>query len=359
MRKSAGGAATAGGVNFQQYVAAWITTHILAEKQASPPWNLSADTNLEWLLYEVSQPVDDLLVKTSKNGLVFIQSKKNVGLSDSENSDLGSAIDQFVRQFLNCRSKKEGKQPWDRPLDPTRDRLVLVTSSKSPGSVRDDLQVILQRLRELPQDQFVNYTAPNIPQDKAFSVLKKLIIRSWEKELKQNPSNEELLQVCRLIYVFVLDLENEGIHATEAKDRLRNVVLVNPDESEATWSHLIRVSAQLSQQSGTDLPHLQEELLKARFLLKGPGSFSKDIERLKEYSAETLASIAHHSQIVVDSGVVKIHRASTETLLKVAKDGSILVTGEPGAGKSGTLFSFVESLRAENHDFYFFCCRPS
>ena len=64
-RKPAGGAATAGGMNFQYRVTAWVAVHILAEKELSLPWDLPEGTTLEWLRCETEQPVDDLMVKTT------------------------------------------------------------------------------------------------------------------------------------------------------------------------------------------------------------------------------------------------------------------------------------------------------
>lgn len=95
-------------MDFQHRVAAWVAVRILAEKDATPPWNLPEGTTLEWLLCETDQPVDDLLVGTSANGLVFAQIKRTLQLSRAPDSDLASALDQFVRQFIACQSKTPG-----------------------------------------------------------------------------------------------------------------------------------------------------------------------------------------------------------------------------------------------------------
>ena len=119
MRRSGGGAATAGGMDFQHRVAAWVAVHILAEKDATPPWDLPTGTTLESLRCETEQPVDDLLVGTSTNGLVFAQIKRTLQLSESADSDLASALDQVVRQFIAFLAKTTGTH-LDRPLDPAQ-----------------------------------------------------------------------------------------------------------------------------------------------------------------------------------------------------------------------------------------------
>jgi len=140
MRRSAGGAATAGGMDFQHRVTAWVAVRILAEKEVSLPWDLPVTVTLEWLRCETEQPVDDLLVGTSEGGLVFSQIKHTLQLSVAVNSDLASAFSQFVRQFVAYRATAPGKRPWERPLDPVRDRLVLITGPGSSLQIRDHLR---------------------------------------------------------------------------------------------------------------------------------------------------------------------------------------------------------------------------
>src|SRR5262249_52330624 len=51
--------------------------------------------------------------------------------------------------------------------------------------------------------------------------------------------------------------------------------------------------------------------------------------------------------------IIKISRPSTVALARGAEDGSLLVIGEPGAGKSAALHDFVEGLRASGRDVIF------
>ncbi len=189
-KKSGGGAATAAGMDFQNRVAAWVATHILAEKDATPPWDLHAETILEWLRCEPEQPVDDLVVGTSANGLVFAQIKRTLQLSKTEDSDLASALDQFVRQFLECRTRHTGSLPFNRPLDPARDRLVLITSSTSSAPVCVYLREVLRKLRQLPQDQSIDDVAANSNERRALSTVQLHSSRSWQREIETGPSDK-------------------------------------------------------------------------------------------------------------------------------------------------------------------------
>lgn len=60
---NSGGAATQAGVDYQNRVAAWVAVHILAEQDASPPWNLPGNVTFEFLRCETEEPEDGLFVR--------------------------------------------------------------------------------------------------------------------------------------------------------------------------------------------------------------------------------------------------------------------------------------------------------
>jgi len=53
---SSGGPAAQAGLNFQNRVAAWVAVRILAEQDASPPWDLPANLSLKFLRCEMNSP---------------------------------------------------------------------------------------------------------------------------------------------------------------------------------------------------------------------------------------------------------------------------------------------------------------
>ncbi len=350
----AGGAATAGGMDFQHRVAAWATVYILAEKDATPLWNLSADTTLEWLQCETKQPVDDLQIGTSDDRLLFAQCKRTLKLLKGDKSDLASVLDQFVRQFIARQSKTTGTQALDRPLDPERDRLVIVTSPTSSEKIRLNFKEILDRVRHLH---------PNHPMDKAerndmdhdvLSVVKAHVARSWQNVSGADPSDDEFRQFLSLIHLQVLDLDEGGTNENEAKNLLRTAVLRDPEKAEVAWSLLVSLCAGFAtHQSGTDRKILTQDLLNAGIDLQVARSYRPDIERLKEHSKSIVESLAHLARIRIGSTEVKIRRHCTEVLKLAVEEKSILVVGEPGAGKSGALHHLVETLKEQVRDYVF------
>src|SRR2546430_10489134 len=86
--KPAGGKATHAGTYYQNRVAAWSATLILAEADADPPWDLPSAVMLESLYAETTRAVDDLTVNTSAGGSVMSQAKHTITLQTTATSPL-------------------------------------------------------------------------------------------------------------------------------------------------------------------------------------------------------------------------------------------------------------------------------
>ena len=265
-RHTAGGAAAAGGMDFQHRVSAWMAVHILAEKGAPPPWDLPAYVMLEWLECETAEPVDDLLVGTSAGGRVFCQIKRRLDLSEAPNSPFASVLEQFVRQFIACQQRR-------KPLDPQKDRLVLITSSNSPETIRIHLRSVLDRIRSCKRESLEDLPR-NRNERRALSIVDGHIRRFWQNVLGNSLSTQEIRQLLSLVYIFVLDVDRGGAQEREAKTLLRTVVLRNPDDADTAWSQLISSCAHFAAtRSGADRLGLQRILLDAGIDLLSPRSY--------------------------------------------------------------------------------------
>jgi len=345
-RHTAGGAAAASGMDFQHRVSAWMAVRILAEKGASPLWDLPVYVTLEWLKCETGEPVDDLLVGTSAGGHVFCQIKHRLELSKAPNSRFASVLEQFVHQFI-------ARQQTQQPLDPQKDRLVLITSSNSPETVRIHLRSVLDRIRSCKRESLEDLPR-NRNERRALSIVDGHIRRFWQNVLGNSLSTQEIRQLLSLVYIFVLDVDEGGDQERDAKTLLRTVVLRNPDDADVAWSRLISSCAHFAAtRSGADRLGFQQILLHAGIELQSPRSYQEDIEKLKDCSRRTFSSLAHLARIRVGSIDVKIHRRCVEELRRMVEEHSLLVVGEPGVGKSGALHDLVEALEDEGRDFVY------
>jgi hypothetical protein len=348
-----GGAAAHSGINYQDRVAAWMCVQVLAEQEASPLWGWSADSTLEFVRCETEQPVDDVLVGTSHHGLAFINAKHTVIASQSEDSDFASALSQFVRQFVASTNQIKGSSPWERPLDTKLDRFVLAISPQSSARVKTDLPVVLERLRTLLPGQGFGNVAITQSQTDVLSKVTSHFQRFWHKLTETQPTEEEIINLLCLIRIQVLDVDSEGNQEREAKALLRTSILQNPEQADAAWNALTQTCAiWASQRNGGAHEDLQRVLLQVGIALKAPRSYREDIERLKEHSQRTFALLRPLSLIEMSGREVKIQRPASQALREAGEQHSIVVVGEPGAGKSGVLHDLVEQFK-ENHDVVF------
>lgn len=88
--------------------------HLLAEDDAEAPFGLKSP--VARIACETSEPVDDLVLTTDAGSRAYVQVKRTVDLSRQDGSALASAMDQFVRQFLDAREAAEGGQDPFGPM---------------------------------------------------------------------------------------------------------------------------------------------------------------------------------------------------------------------------------------------------
>ena len=349
-RRTGGGAATQGGVNYQNRVAAWVCANILADRAAAP---IGPESVAEYARFETSEPVDDLLVGSVDGRHAFVQAKRTLTLSSAADSEFASVIDQFVRQYLSSRGLSSAR-PWARTLDPGKDRLVLVTTSESSQPLRRDLAAILNRVRDLTEGQPLTDAATNTAQSEGFETLVAQVRRCWRIAACQEATDADLRALLTLTHVCVLDVEADGVAEREALSLLESRVLADGTQSRPAWATMLQLIADLSQRrSGTDQAGLRRAIERAGISLKSPPRFERDIAILKNHATETVRYLAHNSQIPAGGTAIRVQRRATEALRSASELNSLVVVGWPGAGKSGVLHDFAESRINEGRDVVF------
>jgi hypothetical protein len=245
-------------MGFQHRAAAWLAVRVLAESDAASLWVLPTTATLEWLRCETAQPVDDLMIGTSVGGVALAQVKHTVQLSQAPSSDLGVALGQFVRQVRVSGAAPAGNQPWERPLDADRDRLVLIVGPSTSAAVRAHLPAVLERLRALSGRQALGQAASNARETRTLDVLLTHVRRSWKVEFGYGPSDDDLRAFLSLLQILALDVDSGGRDEREAKQLLSASVLRNPTEVEAAWALLLRACEGFAVgRSGANRPQLQ------------------------------------------------------------------------------------------------------
>jgi hypothetical protein len=301
-------------------VAAWLAVTAVAASASPSVQGLWTGT-VERIACETGEPVDDCRVHTSDGQTLALQAKRSITLSQSEESELGKTVAQFVEQHLMPGHEQ--------------DRLVLVTSRDASKPVRNDLAQVLDRLRNAPAEQDGASLIFNSDQTDAYDKFVAHALREWSKRRGGTPSAAELRTFLARCHVWVLDVGQGGLEEREALQTLRMSVITHPGQAEAAWHVLLSACAQLAiNHSGTDMRQLQQALSSAGIPLATVRDFTSDVECLTRTTQDTLDQLGHGlTTVPTPQGPLAIARTVTG-IGATSREGSVLVVGDPGAGKT-------------------------
>lgn len=280
------------------------------------------------ILFETPASVDDLLVETD-TGEVYIQAKRTLSLSAEEVSELASVAEQFVGQF-RAGIREAG---FRRDLDPARDRLVLAVSEDAPATIRRDLMEVLDRGRT---GAATGLPAKLADAQKTFS---DHVDREWRSATGADITDAERAAVLRVCSVAVIGDAQRQI----VDDACRDVVATASDER--TLGELLdRWGADASARgTGGDAAAIRLAV-SGGVRLREPPSYARDVARLAEHSASVVRRLERFTSLATPEGRLHIARPVATTVAAAAREASLVVTGDPGAGKSAVLHDVAGEL---------------
>ena len=335
-----GGQATTAGVEFQAQVAALLAAYLISERQLDARLRLGS-ARAALLRLETEAPIDDILVLTDAGGFVFIQAKTSVNLSSGAESPLGKVADQFVRQWLASK-RGDGKRGWDRPLDRLKDRFVLAMGAGSSDAVARDLAAALASLQAaasapLPQDQ-----------ERALSRFKDLLSTAWKSVDGRDPDVAELNSLLELTTVVQLDFAGPDHAVVDAA--LRDI-LEDANAAGAAFAVLTQGCQRLmAARLGNDALGFRTTLASNGIRLRAAPSYRADVEALRAYSDRTRKHLEEYEETKVGGIEIRIDRQCTAAVMAAAVEGSLLLVGEPGAGKSAVVSATAARLKSQGNE---------
>jgi hypothetical protein len=330
-----GGNAAAAGMEFQANVAAYFALGLLSERQIDTRLGL-ADAKALTVRCETEAPVDDILVETSLGGYVFVQAKTSLDLSTQLKSAIGSAVEQAVRLWIAC-TEGNGKRRWERRLDPTKDRIVFAVGPATSNSITEGLAGALQRRRDRTSG------VPIAAQRVALERFIELVRAAWKQVAGREPTASEVDELTRLIWVLQFDFSGpDKVASTE----IMRHVLQDGSSAEASLAVLQQAFLRLmTARRGVDAAELRTVLVSLGVNMKAPPSYLTDIRALEAYSDRIRSHLENYEKTAVHEYEAKIARRCTDAVLLAAEQDSLLLVGEPGAGKSAVISAAAACLR--------------
>ena len=336
----AGGNATAGGVSFQAEVGSSFAVHLLAERRLNERLGLG-DTQVRSLRFETEAPVDDIMIETDLGGWIFVQAKSSLSLSSSSESELGRVADQIVRQWHAC-AQGSGQRGWDRPLEPSRDRILIAVGRNTPATITEHLASALTSLQ-------ANSAAPFPKQQQtALDTFTARLREAWRALIGAPPDGPTMQSV--LGYVRISKFDFHGADRQLAVELLRPL-LRDENSAEAGFAVIAQQCQKLmASRLGTDASGLRRDLAQTGLAPKAAPRFQNDVEILQTYSNNTEAQLSHYEETKVGADEIRVDRQCTQAVILAAIHDLLLITGEPGSGKSAVLNTAAKYLRGQELD---------
>lgn len=342
-----GGRATAAGVNYECRIAAYYAVKMLCGDRGVIGGGLSG-ADVAAITVQTPDAVDDVVVQLRANpeARVFISAKlRNARITLSEKNETFTAtVVAFVRQFLQLR-------PDSRAVS----RLIWAIPSAASHAATRDLPYALDSHRQDAGDEpLAKFLARRqVGERGALQSVVAVARKEWRRITKRMPTNQEVRSFLRSVFVETLDFEVGQKRELEAEADLRAHVLEKPAEASRAWRTLERLFGEADQRGNrVTAGSLRRTLVAEGLALCSPADFAADLKRLSEQTAQNLKRLKEHTLLrfgPAPKDEIHVNRSAERIALRGAiAQRHLLLTGDPGCGKSGLIAEVVEEFQQES-----------
>lgn len=335
-----GGRATAVGVGYEAKIAAYIAVKMLAG-DGSLLWKGVSGDDVVAVTMQDAAAVDDVVLEldnesaskvliSAKYRAATIQlTKKSVVFTDV----IGSFVRQFSQSAADTRSSCY---------------LVWAVPSSAGRKVTHDLRGALNTFRE---DDFTSLSEflkrRQTREHEAMCALYEQSKQAWKQTYERMPTDAELCEFIQQVHVEVFDF-GDGVQSDQlALQTIRGALAEKPTESQRILEWLYQHFGANNERGLRRTAATLRQLLtnEARIKLKSALSFADDIAFLEQLTERNLERLKDHTLLHFPNTEIHIDRTEDlAALVGAAKGGNLLVTGEPGSGKSGLIHPLVKTL---------------
>jgi len=285
--------------------------------------------------------LDDIVVTSrtpdGQERHLALQVKHDLTFSDAESNAL------FRQVVSHCWQTFTGAMGW--PFDPAKDRIGIAVGEYS-ATVDRHLQRVLDWARtsesaiEFGRIEIEGFSSAQMRH--YVQVFRNVLASSAGRQI----TDEELWRFLRCLVILHFDFEHGGSRDTTIFWNRLLDQLAERDDTIAR--NLFNTLTSLVEQYARDAAGLTLKSLRPRlasdFPLRDRVDCRRDLERLREHSDRTLSSIT-----TTIGGKLHLPRAQLleETVDRLKEVEVLVITGEPGVGKSVLLHALANRLRQE------------
>lgn len=320
---------------FQAEVATWFAVHILARMPVGGRFGLENTALPIAIRLETGVGLDDIEVSLSCGAAVHIQCKTSATLATGKTAPLAKTGGQLARWVA------DGKAGAGLP-DSTRSAAILAVRSDAARSL-DELESGC-RAFDLGGSWRVTLGQRNQAERMALGALETIVVREWTAHRGTAPGDADFVDMARILHLARFSMDEGQSDWREASHLLGRHLFGDDAAGEAPLRDLRGVLRDLI---ASGAPADRAGLLRALRLRGhrdvGAPRFEADLDRLRAVTHEELARLGVHGQLPLAGGVT-IARESDAPLVAAIRSGSLLVVGEPGAGKTGALVHAADTI---------------
>ncbi|KAF2988995.1 ATP-binding protein [Methylocystis sp. MJC1] len=322
-------------MSFQAGVGAWFAAHLATATPLGMRFGLSATALPERLQFETAQFLDDIKMDLSDGSLILVQCKTRPAMSAAKDGPLANTVTQLASFLLTKR--KEGTEP-----DPIKVAAVLAVTSDASGSL-DDLEEACRHF-DLGARWADAVGRVGARQGSALRVFAQCACAAWELLEGSLPTETDLAALARLLHIVRFDVNDGGADQREAASLIGTKLLGDEGAGSAALASLGLVVDRMTRTGApADRRGLMQRLRTAGIAdTRSPG-YDQDIQLLVSRTSTELHRLARHARLSTSRGA-PIPRECLSELADAIDGGSLLVIGEPGAGKTGILVTHAERL---------------
>jgi len=324
----AGGRATEAGMAFQAEVGTWIAAHILARLPVGGRFGINNVALPTAIRLETGTGLDDIEVSQSDAGTIHVQCKTSATLATGEKAPLTKTVGQLAGFVADS---KNGVGLPD------------LTTTVAVLAVRFDAPATLDRLesglRAFGLGGTWSTTVPqrNKGEQAALTAFSTIAVPAWTSYRGSPPVDADLVDMARIFRVARFAMDEGHTDWREASHILGRRVFGDEASGDAPLRDLKAIIRDLiATGASADRPGLLRALrLRGHIDIASP-DFAADIARLNDATQSELDRLALHTRLPIGGGVA-LARESDAPMDRAIATGSLLIIGEPGAGKTGAL----------------------
>lgn len=221
---------------------------------------------------------------------------------------------------------------------------------EEPNAAINKLRDVFQRARQDSEWTILNQYARSKEERMSSSILTRL----HSKVVAERPCFPALREVVSLVHFHrheVGELSDSQVQSTEA---LQNGILSDISQAALAVATLEGLGEELTTVRGLsfDITAIRLRLHNAGIRLRDIPELGPDLRELDAESGRTLTAFHHHHRLQLGKRFT-LDRPILHEVVSLAANGSLLIVGEPGTGKTGVLMSLARQLKESGRRVWF------